>query len=137
MLHLFTNRKVHRFFWYTIRSGSVEQQCSDFFHTLARYFDSVHQDKSLVEYFNTYGYFISQDTENIVVYMLNKHNPILFFDDVHNCQNDNVSMRILFKKLIKYQTCRIYFSGWFNIFDFSPNERGCITTIILEGMKKT
>ena len=123
-------------FWYTIRSGNVEQQCSDFFHTLARYFDSVHQDKTLVEYFNTYGYFISQDTENIVVYMLNKHNPILFFDDVHNCQNENVSMRILFKKLIKYQTCRIYFSGWFNIFDFSPNERSCITTVILEGMKK-
>lgn len=123
-------------FWYTIKSGNVKQQCSDFFHTLARYFDSVHQDKTLVEYFETYGYFISQDLENIVVYLLNKYNPILFFDDVHYCQKENVSMRILFKKLIKYQICRMYFAGWFNIFDFFSNEKGCITTIILEGMKK-
>lgn len=129
-------RKGMSTFWYTVHSGNVEQQCSDFFHTLARYFESVHQDKLLLEYFNTYGFFFSQDLENIVLYMLDKYNPILFFDDVHNCQNDNISMRTLFKKLIKRQTCRVYFSGWFNIFNFLPNERVCISTIILEGMQK-
>lgn len=50
-------RKGMSTFWYTVHSGNVEQQCSDFFHTLARYFESVHQDKLLLEYFNTYGFF--------------------------------------------------------------------------------
>ena len=123
-------------FWYTIRNGNVKHQCSDFFHTLARYFESVHKDKALLEYFDTYGFFLSQDMENLVISMLNKYNPILFFDDVHNCQNENITMRTLFAKLIKYQVCRLYFSGWFNIFNFTLSEKKCISTIVLEGMKK-
>lgn len=122
--------------WYTIRPSNVEQQCSDFFHTLARYFNSVHKDKALLEYFNSYGFFLSQDLENLVAHMLKKYNPILFLDDVHNCQNENISMRTLFKKLVIKQTCRIYFSGWFNIFNLSLKERNYIETIILEGMRK-
>lgn len=123
-------------FWYTIRSGSIEQQCSDFFHTLARYFDSVHKNQTLLKYFESYGFFLCQDMENIVVSVLNKYNPVLFIDDVHNCRTENTSMRNLFTKLIKCQICRIYFSGWFNIFNFMPNERKCMLTIILEGLKK-
>lgn len=123
-------------FWHTIRPGNVEQQCSDFFHTLARYFEAEHRDRSLLEYFNTYGFYLSQDMENLVVSLLNKHNPILFIDDVHNCKNDNISMHTLFKKLIKYQVCRIYFSGWFNIFHLLPDEKKNICVIVLEGMRK-
>lgn len=123
-------------FWHTIRPGTVEQQCSDFFHTLARYFESVHHDQALIKYFDTYGFFVSQDLENLVISMLKKHAPILFFDDVHNCQNENISMHTLFEKLIKNQASRMYFSGWFNIFNLAPIERKYIDIIILEGLKK-
>ena len=123
-------------FWHTIRPGESSQQCSDFYHTLARYFESIHQDQTLLDYFGSYGFFLSQDMENLVSYMLKKHNTILILDDVHNCQNENISMRNLFEKLIKHQVCRIYFSGWFNIFNFTINENKYFSSIILEGMKK-
>lgn len=123
-------------FWHTIRPGTVEQQCADFFHTLARYFESVHHDQALIKYFDTYGFFVSQDLENLIISLLKKHTPILFLDDVHNCQNNNIPMYTLFKKLIMSQAGRMYFSGWFNIFNFAPIERKYIDTIILEGMKK-
>lgn len=123
-------------FWHTIRPGDIEQQCRDFFHSFARYFESVHHDPSLLTYFDTYGYFLTQDMENLIVSMLKQYNPILFIDDAHNCQNENISMRSLFAKLIRFQVCRIFFSGWFNIFNLSPPEKANISTIVLEGMKK-
>lgn len=129
-------QKGQHVFWHTIRSGSVNQQCTDFFHTLARYFESIYHDKTLLEYFNTYGFHLSQDMESVVLSLLSQHNPIIFLDDVHNCQKENVTLKTLFKELVKRQICRIYFSGWFNIFDFLPHERSLITLIVLEGMKK-
>ena len=87
-------------------------------------------------YFNTYGFYMSQDLENVIMVALQKYTPVIFIDDAHNCQHDNIPMRTLFERLIKYQLCRIYFSGWYNIFELSPNEKRKIQTIFLEGMKK-
>lgn len=123
-------------FWHTVRPASAEEQCRDFYHSFARYFESVHRDSTLLTYFKQYGFFLSQDMENLVISMLKLYNPILFIDDAHNCQNENISMRTLFKKLIKHQVCRVYFSGWFNIFDMLPDEKSIMSTVVLEGMKK-
>lgn len=123
-------------FWHTIRPTNTTQQCSNFFHSFARYFDSVHHDSDMVMYFNTYGFYMSQDMENMIIKVLKKYSPVIFIDDVHNCQNDNIPMRSLFEQLIKYQLCRIYFSGWYNIFDLSLIQKRSIQTVFLEGMKK-
>lgn len=123
-------------FWHTIRSTSVNQQCCDFFNSFAHYFDSVHHNSDMVNFFNTYGFYMSQDLENVIMETLKKFSPVIFIDDVHNCLHDNIPMRTLFELLIKYQLCRVYFSGWYNIFELSPNEKRNIQTIFLEGMKK-
>lgn len=133
--YIYSN-KGYAIFWHTIRSTDATQQCADFFHSFAHYFDSVHHDSDMVTYFNTYGFYMSQDLEKVIMAALQKYTPVIFIDDAHNCQHDNIPMRTLFERLIKYQLCRIYFSGWYNIFELSPNEKRKIQTIFLEGMKK-
>ena len=121
-------------FWYTLRSEDAGAQCSSFFHMLSHYFLSIHHDAGLISYFQEYGYCLSQDLEKMITTMLNKHHPIMFLDDAHNCQHDNVTLRTLFEKIIEYGACRIYFAGWFNIFKGTLKIEQNLSITVIDGL---
>lgn len=134
--HIYTkgNTKV---FWYTFRPECKETQVSSFFQTFAHYFAIVHNNSKLILYFKEYGYCLSRDLEELIIYLLKSYNTAVFLDDIHNCSSDNVSLIALFEKIIERRICKIYFAGWINIFSSKTAIKQNLSVVILDGMEAT
>lgn len=122
-------------FWYTFRPEGREMQNKSFFQTLAHYFSAVYNDERLLLYFQEFGYYLSQDLENLILYLLRTSDPVIFLDDVHNCPRENVSLITFFEKIVELKVCRIYFGGWINILSSKIETKQNLSVVILDGLK--
>ena len=131
--YLYTKKK-HCVIWYTVRNENRDIQCESFFCTFSEFFASVYHDTVLKSYFMEFGNYLSRELENMFIGLLEKYHPILFIDDVHNCQRDNSTLRSLFEKIIEFSACKIYFAGWMNIFSSRLISQKKLSLIILNGL---
>lgn len=122
-------------FWYTFRPEGKEMQNKSFFQTLAHYFFAVYNDERLLLYFQEFGHYLSQDLENLILYLLRTFDPVIFLDDVHNCPHENISLITFFEKIVEFKTCRIYFGGWINILSSKLKIKQNLSVVILDGLK--
>ena len=106
-------------FWHKILSQDNESQFQNLLESLGTFFYCVLKDNTLSMYLKNHGLYLTSSLLNIIREILSKNNCVLFFDDIHKCNSNNSQVIELLIQLIKTENCKLFFIGWFNIFNKS------------------
>lgn len=104
-------------FWHRMISQNSESQLKNLLDALGTFFACVLKVKDLNEYLSNHGNYLTSSLLSIIKVTLSNHRCAIFIDDVHKCASDNHQYIELLMQLIDIINCRVYFIGWFNIFD--------------------
>ena len=129
--HYSHSRKI---FWFTFHESNSETQIKSFWHSLSVFFSAEYHNQKLIDYFNTYGYHMTNILEKLAFQLLESHNEIIIIDDMHKCSADNDELKDFFEEIVRKKVCIIFFAGWFNLFEIKPEIEKQIKNIALDGL---
>ena len=104
-------------FWHRVLLQDNEGQMKNLLESLADFFRCSLHNNDLVDYLKNHGYYLTSSLLNIVHSIIGKHSFVVFIDDAHKCNDSNLHFKELLMQFIGAPSCRVYFLGWFNIFD--------------------
>lgn len=126
----------YKIFWHTIRDEESERQAQSFYRSLSHFFEVHYNNDKLQKYLKNHGYYLSNELLSILTILLKKYQPIIIIDDAHKCTYDNAILKDSFEIIIINSLCRIYFTGWFNIFQRTISISKKLKIVILEGLQE-
>lgn len=104
-------------FWHRMLAQDSKSQLQNLLDSLGVFFSCVIKKNDLNEYLNNHGCFLTTSLINIIKGILSNYNCALFIDDIHKCNLKNHQFIELLIQLIDDKNCKLYFIGWFNIFN--------------------
>lgn len=131
-LHYKNSRNV---FWFCFNDNYSDEQNKLLLSELAEFFFAIFADDSIINYFKSYGYAITGNLLHLVKKIVDKYKPVLVFDDIHKCRNDNYNSKQLLEFLISEQLTTIYMIGWFNIFGTSFKTKNKMEIVLIDGLQ--
>lgn len=126
--------KKYAIFWHTILVSENSVQYSTFLTAFGCFFLYQYNNDRLKLYIENYGCNISNELISLIFSLIKQYNLVLVIDDIHKCNYDNIALINIFTSLIKEKACRLYFIGWFNIFDNSIEINRNVRYVSLPGL---
>ncbi|WP_028316411.1 restriction endonuclease [Desulfatibacillum aliphaticivorans] len=122
-------------YWHSIiGEHDSDNQSKAFLSSLGDFFKINCDDGELHNYFNSYGFGLTNTLIHLLIELTARYHPIIFIDDVHKCRHENDVLITLLMRLINKCTCQFYLIGWYNIFSYSLLLRNKIRYIHINGL---
>ena len=126
--------KNYEILWFQLEDLEDFKLNELFLKTLTIFLLQKFDNTDLKNYFSEYGYYLNINLISLICDILKKYNILIVIDDTHKCKNSNIQLKKLFEFIIIKEICKIYFIGWFCIFDKKRILDKYMKNIILSGL---